>query len=614
MAGVKNLSSGELEERLKELYRNTELYGYSAQTDAELKALRRAETQTIMPLLVQTIKSDSAGKHATILALILAHTHERNMDFTTEAIVDKLKNKLYQNDFKFLLTHIFPKRIPLPPDLVYDLTERVIFNIEDSYGKAATGFRRVPKKNAKEVVNFLALQLCRAEFNSQNRDLLHIVLSHLKVPIPPNLFIYVSENLERIKEELKLTDVEFEDLTLSDRPELENWEMSTQEDTEAERSRSLREMQRENITYQSEQLRRQKQEARKSEKSLYDLGQRMNDQGSRTEDSELSFRKQQEKSTKEKKESIDLNRSSERSGEEERPSIFNTKQNQLEDDQEREIHFKMRGSEAGQSNTQKEDKKARYDYKSLDLNFTKEIDKKLADQDDHQEWEEAKNGEGIELEGSNAVFSFLHEKPELAEKSSSKHRSKSAENNLKKLDMTGFMRKHKKWIVLAMSILAVIIIILSLMLLLPLDSTSSRENNTPIPLVPAPVEEARGSDSVAIEQEPDSPLPPVEENIEDKEVIPLEPYPGFLDEPARGYASYDIVSNAEGFIWTVGEGDSFWELYRTIYQSPDLVPEGLSPYASQQWEVFFGNIQRSNPLRESYHEIYPGEVFEIPRL
>jgi len=88
--------------------------------------------------------------------------------------------------------------VPLPQSLVYDITERVFFSLEDVYNKIVDDFTRVPFRNAEPVIFFLILQNCRVDLNTQNKELLCIILTHIEIKLPDSILddiiIYLDEN------------------------------------------------------------------------------------------------------------------------------------------------------------------------------------------------------------------------------------------------------------------------------------------------------------------------------------------------------------------------------------------------------------------------------------
>ncbi|WP_028975083.1 hypothetical protein [Spirochaeta cellobiosiphila] len=196
----------DLQDKLQELYNVANLYKWTSQTEALItEVIKKAKgkmKEALQSALYLKMRQADSSKEEIIISLILLSKLGVDLDRITEKTVDYLMNKIYVVDFQFLITHLFPQGAPLPEDLIYDITSRVVFDIRNSYDRIARGFQRVPKKRGSEAILYLSGLICRPDLSAQNRDLLYIILSKVQLPLPPNLATIANLKLIDIRKKL----------------------------------------------------------------------------------------------------------------------------------------------------------------------------------------------------------------------------------------------------------------------------------------------------------------------------------------------------------------------------------------------------------------------------
>ena len=192
----------ELPKYLENLFGVARLHGWCDDVHKMLAELRSQKDEALVAelrtLLDGLVRKAGVEKEEAILSLILLHdlgVPER--DLYAEAYRG-LNGRLYINDFRFLVRYFFGNKIPLPRSLAYDITERLLFSLEDIYDKIVKDFTLIPFRNAEPVVLYLILQNCRVDLNSQNKELICIILTHIEIKLPDSILSdiikYLDEN------------------------------------------------------------------------------------------------------------------------------------------------------------------------------------------------------------------------------------------------------------------------------------------------------------------------------------------------------------------------------------------------------------------------------------
>jgi hypothetical protein len=196
------MTYGEIPKYLENLFGIARLHGWCEEVHEginELTALNDESLISELRTLLETIlQKTNISKEEAILSLILLRRLGVPEKDLYEHTYRTLKNRLYFNDFRFLIRYFFHNKVPLPQSLVYDITERVFFSLEDVYNKIVDDFTRVPFRNAEPVIFFLILQNCRVDLNTQNKELLCIILTHIEIKLPDSILddiiTYLDEN------------------------------------------------------------------------------------------------------------------------------------------------------------------------------------------------------------------------------------------------------------------------------------------------------------------------------------------------------------------------------------------------------------------------------------
>lgn len=198
----------EYQDTLAQLFHSANVSRWSAQTESKLRAfqgeLQNFDRKHLEKELLKGLSKKSSSREELIISLILLSQLGLDRNRLADLLVKHFQHKLHIQDLNYIAQKIFEDEIPLHHDLIYDITARIVFDIKNSYERIVDGFKRVPRKRGKDAVLFLALELCRADLNAQNRDLLYIVLSKIQLPLPNSLAELANSKLEDIRKKLKI--------------------------------------------------------------------------------------------------------------------------------------------------------------------------------------------------------------------------------------------------------------------------------------------------------------------------------------------------------------------------------------------------------------------------
>ena len=190
----------ELGTNIKAIIRKAYPYGWAPYLLEDIRGISKGtEKKPIAAYINTKLKDESTSKEEFIVLAILSY-QKNGKDYKSLAsfIHTHLKSRLHNNDIYFLVHALFPDDyIPLPRSLVYDITERLLLNIEMMYKKIVRDFQKVPVQNVNQVVLFLTMQYCRKDLNTQNQEMIALILSHIEADVPREITKDVKQFLVR---------------------------------------------------------------------------------------------------------------------------------------------------------------------------------------------------------------------------------------------------------------------------------------------------------------------------------------------------------------------------------------------------------------------------------
>lgn len=185
---------------VENLFTVARLYGWCDQvTDGIRQAAVLDDEETAAVLrdyLIVGLGATGIDKEAALLSLVLLYRRKTPLSELFVPAYAALKGRLHANDFRFLIDEFFDGTVPLPRSLAYDITEKLFFSIDWIFDKLVEDFRRVPFRNAETIVFYLMLENCRIDLNTQNKELVCIILTHIEIRLPDVILEDIVEYLD----------------------------------------------------------------------------------------------------------------------------------------------------------------------------------------------------------------------------------------------------------------------------------------------------------------------------------------------------------------------------------------------------------------------------------
>ncbi|MEM5948145.1 hypothetical protein WKV44_06285 [Spirochaetia bacterium 38H-sp] len=601
-------------EYLEELFSVFRLYGWCDRVHRSLDELSAIKEQKERDVLQQEalkiIRKKDADKHEAFLSLIILKKSGIPVRELYEDAYRALRNRLYLNDFPFVIRYLFDNKIPLPKALVYDITERLFFSIEDIYSRIVEDFKRVPFKSAEDVVFYLLLQNCRVDLNSQNKELICIILLHIEIKIPDYVIVdivdYMDENAtlkdnwkeqkERIvfsreekKEEKPVYTVDKEKRDVSNLPQ--EYVIEIDKDTE-----STELPDRENVEI--------KHHREYSEPDRYDFS---------------SMRQKEEEDTQEPAERASIDLDSIKKG-----SAYDNLVRPVMDSSERRDDNTEDNRPQILPDTEKSD--AKYEeYTGLD---NKKVSKRRKKEDDnsikspvieHREKQQRDFALTEETIIKKTVIEYgdyidpnkergirldrldknKWKKDKKEAKVEQEHKTEKKATSTQKKEMawipSSFFKENEKTLLLILSGLLIGFIILWLMLVFS-------KKNPPV----SPVEEKTAITQPAENESPqiqiENKTPEKNSTALEKDIIPME-------------KDFTISLEDGVVVWRVNKGQSFYDLYEYIKKNKSSLSHDLQSLADSSWQNFIAHLQSLNQQRfpniQNMDTILPLEKFII---
>lgn len=195
-------SEAEILKEIDKFFKDTFLYGWTDQTEDEIERFSnissKKQQKFIQKELLARSSQGTIDKTGLLLTLLLFKRFGKDYFWLSDFAQKHLSDKLYIKDFRMLIKHLFDNELPLSNNLVYNITERILLNFESDYDKIVEDFKSVPIQNAEKVVLFLILHNCRVDLNTQNKEMINLIISHIKnVEIPKEIRDSVESYLEK---------------------------------------------------------------------------------------------------------------------------------------------------------------------------------------------------------------------------------------------------------------------------------------------------------------------------------------------------------------------------------------------------------------------------------
>jgi hypothetical protein len=192
-----------VEQLIRKLINKVQPYGWTPSSFNEIKKLPRQTDTAVLSNYISSRLHTNTGnpipnKEEYIILIILWNLLQKGDTQTLSALIHRhLRDRLSGQDVNFGVHALLDDHIPLPRSLVYDITERLLLNIEVMYAKIVNDFRKVPAQNTDNVILYLTLHYCRKDLNTQNKEMIGLILAHIHGEVPTELLEDVKDFLTK---------------------------------------------------------------------------------------------------------------------------------------------------------------------------------------------------------------------------------------------------------------------------------------------------------------------------------------------------------------------------------------------------------------------------------
>jgi len=194
---VQEMDQINLQQNIKKIINKAYPYGWSPHLLTDIKALAAEIDNAAINNYIDKYAGNAnvSKEELIILVTLFRFSGKTSYHSVSELIHNLLSDRLLNHDIYFLVHALLQDHIPLPRSLVYDITERLLLNIEIMYKKIVNDFSKVPAQNTEKVILFLTLHYCRKDLNTQNKEMVGLILSHIEGNVPTKLKEEVKEFL-----------------------------------------------------------------------------------------------------------------------------------------------------------------------------------------------------------------------------------------------------------------------------------------------------------------------------------------------------------------------------------------------------------------------------------
>lgn len=192
-----------LKKRITDLFHFASLHGWCRDVDDEMNkicaAIEPDKMEKISGELLNNLQKNDKTKVEQILSIALLH----KLDYPSFDLSDKLYkslfNQIYDNDFVFLINHLFENRYPFPADIINNMIRRDYLSYSLAINEAFLINSIVSEISPDDAVLYLTVLLCHKSLNDQNKAMLYFLLSRIDTELPRELFLETMKYIYRLK-------------------------------------------------------------------------------------------------------------------------------------------------------------------------------------------------------------------------------------------------------------------------------------------------------------------------------------------------------------------------------------------------------------------------------
>lgn len=590
------------------------------------------EDNDVIKYLKDVLNQKNLPNEHYIISIVILNNQKYPTKDIIELAISSLYSKLNKNDILFFKDHLFSGRFPLSSDLSEDITNRAFLSPKVAIKKAMQIDSVISKNNPIITVLYMNFILSRMDMNEENRAMVAFLLLRVDVVLPKSLndrvYKYLLEYKDIIKELLEeemgetviLDDIasvkekinKIQIIEKEYRPAEDNKTEKTKEDFERNDNRANN-IENKGNTYFKD-LENDGSKVLNTDKQALDIKQSKisTEESTKPENTVLSD------------EAIDNRKIADKDASKVADSDNSIKKSEPEKDNKKQFtdnsEFRPIAGTIENIPLKKEEiileKETSADTPDMNEIFSNRRNN-LNKKSKKEELKIGKKSWNIGLKQNQQILeSILAGVKNIKEKKlSSKKIKKEADNN--KSDK--IPAKIKLKLPNKKSILTVSAIILLIIIPIIIERRKTPDNATVI-------EDFVKSDDIIQKQETDiiesmeSELETIETDIIESPISELET--AITDSNTIPESSLNIIPedfpinitiNDNQIVWNVVEGESITDLYFALKEfSLSFEKTKMEKLSKMEWDAFFDRFINNNPVRASYHIIFPGEEFILP--
>ncbi len=194
---------------IDELFKLASLHSWCSQVNDLIVEFnnKHKKNNLIVAYLVSKLKEKNLPGEYYILSLVLLNYQDYPTKDIIELAISSLYGKLNKNDILFFKDHLFSGNFPLSSRLSEDITNRSFLSSKVAIKKAMEIDSVISKNNPIITVLYMNFILSRVDMNEENRAMVAFLLLRLDVELPKSLnervFKYLVEYKDIIQELLQ---------------------------------------------------------------------------------------------------------------------------------------------------------------------------------------------------------------------------------------------------------------------------------------------------------------------------------------------------------------------------------------------------------------------------
>ena len=589
-------------EQINEIYELATLHSWCSQVNEMIADFNNIykRNNSIIAYLISILKKKNLPSEYYILSLVLLNYQEYPTEEIIELAITSLYSKLNKNDILFFKEHLFFGDFPLSSDLSEDITNRSFLSPKVAIKKAMKIDSVISKNNPIITVLYMNFILSRMDMNEENRAMVAFLLLRVDIDLPKSLnervYKYLLEYKDIIQEllqEEKGELIKFDDIA-SIKEKITKIKIVEKNIVTHKEELSLRiekpqeineniEKNKENLTTNIDNIEKitgsikEKSKIKLHKKTLLQIKVDKEKTDLKNTKSYL----EEKELTKQKKDETLIpkpNNLIKKSNKKNNIKNSDTKKNNLPS---RETSKAIKGNKASVNIAFEENAVIDNILNNENIDISEEIiSRDKVPEDSKKSWQIGLKGNKQILESILAGIGKIGSGNIFLGKNKISNKNKEESNSKKPV----FKNRAAIYLIILLTVISVIIL---LFWGNTKQTDESKSLNREEELIQSDEDVSEISDSYKDSESPNIIMP---------DDFPI-----------------NIIIKENKIFWKVLEGESITGLFFALQENKQKFKNTkLENLTNLSWEDFFNTFKNNNPIRESYHIIFPEEEFVIP--